>query len=184
MQKGSWIRQMFEEGARLKALHGAENVFDFSLGNPILEPPQEVHIELLNLLNNPQSGMHRYMPNAGFTETCEYVADIMRHETSYPFESEDVVMCVGAGGGLNVVFKSLLESGDEVLTLAPFFVEYAAYARNHGGLLRTASTTSEFQPDLNSIEEKLNEKTKIVLINSPNNPTGAVYSQQTLDAVS
>ena len=183
MQKGSWIRQMFEEGARLKALHGAENVFDFSLGNPILEPPQEVHIELLNLINNPQSGMHRYMPNAGFPETCEYVAGIMRHETGYPFESEDVVMCVGAGGGLNVVFKALLEPGDEVLTLAPYFVEYGAYARNHGGLLTTASTTSEFQPDLNSIEEKLNEKTKIVLINSPNNPTGAVYSQQTLDAL-
>ncbi|MCS5553843.1 MAG: pyridoxal phosphate-dependent aminotransferase, partial [SAR324 cluster bacterium] len=95
MQKGSWIRQMFEEGARLKALHGAENVFDFSLGNPILEPPQQVHIELLKVLNNPQSGMHRYMPNAGFPETCEYVAGIMRHETGYPFESEDVVMCVG-----------------------------------------------------------------------------------------
>ena len=183
MQKGSWIRQMFEEGARLKALHGAENVFDFSLGNPILEPPQEVHIELLNLLNNPQSGMHRYMPNAGFHETCEYVAGIMSHETGYPFKSEDVVMCVGAGGGLNVVFKALLEPGDEVLTLAPYFVEYGSYARNHGGLLITASTTSEFQPDLNSIEEKLNEKTKIVLINSPNNPTGVVYSQQTLDAL-
>ena len=127
--------------------------------------------------------MHRYMPNAGFPETCEYVAGTMRHETGYPFESEDVVMCVGAGGGLNVVFKALLEPGDEVLTLAPYFVEYGAYARNHGGLLTTASTTSEFQPNLNSIEEKLNEKTKIVLINSPNNPTGAVYSQQTLDAL-
>ncbi len=183
MQKGSWIRQMFEEGTRLKALHGVENVFDFSLGNPILEPPQEVHIELLNLLNNPQSGMHRYMPNKGFHETCEYVADIMRHETGYPFESEDVVMCVGAGGGLNVVFKALLEPGDEVLTLAPFFVEYGAYARNHGGLLTTASTNSEFQPDLSSVEEKMNERTKIVLINSPNNPTGTVYSQQTLDAM-
>ena len=174
MEKGSWIRQMFEEGTRLKALHGTENVFDFSLGNPILEPPQEVHDELLNLLNNPQSGMHRYMPNKGFPETCEYVANIMRHETGYAFESEDVVMCVGAGGGLNVVFKALLEPGDEVLTLAPFFVEYAAYARNHGGLLTTASTTSEFQPDLSSVEEKMNEKTKIVLINSPNNPTGTV----------
>ena len=183
MEKGSWIRQMFEEGARLKSLHGVENVFDFSLGNPILEPPQEVHIELLNLLNNPQSGMHRYMPNKGFPETCEYVANIMHHETGYPFESEDVVMCVGAGGGLNVVFKALLESGDEVLTLAPFFVEYAAYARNHGGLLTTANTNSEFQPDLSSVEEKMNEKTKIVLINSPNNPTGTVYSQQTLDAM-
>ena len=174
---------MFEEGTRLKALHGAENVFDFSLGNPILEPPQEVHIELLNLLNNPQSGMHRYMPNAGFPETCEYVAGIMRRETGYLFESEDVVMCVGAGGGLNVVFKALLEPGDEVLTLAPFFVEYAAYARNHGGLLTTASTNSEFQPDLSSVEEKMNEKTKIVLINSPNNPTAVSYTHLTLPTI-
>ena len=183
MQKGSWIRQMFEEGTRLKALHGAENVFDFSLGNPILEPPQEVHIELSNLLNNPQSGMHRYMPNAGFPETREYVAGIMSQETGYTFESEDVVMSVGAGGGLNVVFKALLEPGDEVLTLAPYFVEYGAYVRNHGGLLTTAKTTSEFQPDLSSIEENLKEKTKIVLINSPNNPTGVVYSQQILDSL-
>ena len=183
MQKGSWIRQMFEEGSRLKALHGSENVFDFSLGNPIIEPPQEVHIELLNLINKPQSGMHRYMPNAGFPETRDYIAGIMSQEVSYPFVSEDIVMCVGAGGGLNVVFKALLEPEDEVLTLAPYFVEYEAYARNHGGLLSTAKTTSEFQPDLNSIEDKLNEKTKIVLINSPNNPTGAVYSQKTLDSL-
>ena len=94
MQKGSWIRQMFEEGARLKALHGVENVFDFSLGNPILEPPQEVHIELINLLNNPQSGIHRYMPNAGFPETCEFFAGIMRHETGYPFVSEDEAISI------------------------------------------------------------------------------------------
>ncbi len=183
MQKGSWIRQMFEEGARLKALHGEENIYDFSLGNPILEPPQEVHIELINLLKNPQIGMHRYMPNGGFPETCKYVAGLMLQETGYPFESEDVVMSVGAGGGLNVVFKALLEPGDEVLTLAPYFVEYGVYARNHGGLLTTAGTTSEFQPDLSSIEENLSEKTKIVLINSPNNPTGAVYSQQILDSL-
>ncbi len=183
MQKGSWIRQMFEEGTRLKAAFGAENVFDFSLGNPILEPPEEVHIELLKLFNNPESGMHRYMPNAGLSETCEYVAGIMRHETGYSFESEDVVMCVGAGGGLNVVLKALLEPGDEVLTLRPYFVEYGAYAQNHRGILKTASTTSEFQPNLDSIEEMLTDKTKVVLINSPNNPTGAVYSQQTLDAL-
>ena len=107
------------------------------------------------------------MPNAGFPETRDYIAGIMSQEVAYPFVSEDIVMCVGAGGGLNVVFKALLEPEDEVLTLAPYFVEYEAYVRNHGGLLSTAKTTSEFQPDLNSIEDKLNEKTKIVLINSP-----------------
>ncbi|MBL4824952.1 MAG: pyridoxal phosphate-dependent aminotransferase [SAR324 cluster bacterium] len=181
MERGSWIRQMFEAGTRLKAEYGAENVFDFSLGNPILEPPQQVHEQLRLLLEKPQSGMHRYMPNAGFLETREYVASIMQNETGLPFESEDVVMCVGAGGGLNVVFKALLEAGDEVLALAPYFVEYGAYVQNHGGLLTLVKTTPEFQPDLDSIEASLSARTKIVIINTPNNPTGAVYSQQTLD---
>ena len=123
---------MFEAGARLKAEHGAENVFDFSLGNPILEPPQQVHEQLRLLLENPGPGMHRYMPNAGFEETREFIAGVMRDETGHPFGCEDVVMCVGAGGGLNVVFKALLEAGDEVLALTPYFVEYGAYVQNHG----------------------------------------------------
>ncbi|MEC7887513.1 MAG: pyridoxal phosphate-dependent aminotransferase [SAR324 cluster bacterium] len=181
MEKGSWIRQMFEAGARLKAEHGVENVFDFSLGNPILEPPQQVHEQLRLLLENPEPGMHRYMPNAGFEETREFIAGVMRDETGHPFGCEDVVMCVGAGGGLNVVFKALLEAGDEVLALTPYFVEYGAYVQNHGGRLILAETTAEFQPDLDSIEASLSEQTKILIINSPNNPTGAVYSQQTLD---
>ena len=181
MVKGSWIRQMFEAGARLKAEHGAENVFDFSLGNPILEPPEEVHEQIKRLLEKSERGMHRYMPNAGFGETREFIAGVMRDETGYPFGSEDIVMCVGAGGGLNVVFKALLEAGDEVLALTPYFVEYGAYVQNHGGRLTLAETTSEFQPDLDSIEASLSEHTKIVIINSPNNPTGAVYSQQILD---
>ena len=181
MVKGSWIRQMFEAGARLKAEHGAENVFDFSLGNPILEPPEQVHEQIKRLLEKSEHGMHRYMPNAGFGETREFIAGVMRDETGYPFGSEDIVMCVGAGGGLNVVFKALLEAGDEVLALTPYFVEYGAYVQNHGGRLTLAETTSEFQPDLDSIEASLSEHTKIVIINSPNNPTGAVYSQQILD---
>jgi len=181
IEKGSWIRQMFEEGARLKEKHGAENVFDFSLGNPILEPPEEVNIELSKLLEHPEPGIHRYMPNAGFAETREYVASIMNDETGHPFEKEDIVMCVGAAGGLNVVFKSLLEPGDEVLALAPFFVDYGTYAQNHGGFLKTAHTNPEFQPDLESIEANLSKRTKILIINSPNNPTGAVYSQNTLN---
>ena len=181
MEGGSWIRQMFEAGARLKAEHGEENVFDFSLGNPILEPPQKVHEQLRILLKKPELGMHRYMPNAGFPETRQFIADIMRKETNLSFEKEDVVMCVGAGGGLNVVFKALLEPGDEVLALAPYFVEYGAYVQNHGGCLTLAKTNPEFQPDLDSIEASLSERTKIVIINSPNNPTGAVYSQEILD---
>ena len=183
MQRGSWIRQMFEAGARLKAEHGAENIFDFSLGNPILEPPHQVHEQLRLLLENPEQGMHRYMSNAGFGETREFIAGVMCDETGLHFVSEDVVMCVGAGGGLNVVFKALLDAGDEVLTLTPYFVEYGAYVHNHGGRLTLAKTKEDFQPDLDSIESSLSELTKIVIINSPNNPTGAVYSQQTLDEV-
>ena len=183
IESGSWIREMFENGERLKLEKGPENVFDFSLGNPILEPPENVHQEIIRLLKTPSKGMHRYMPNAGYFETREFIAGIMKEETGLPFESEDVVMCVGAGGGLNVVFKSLLEPGDEVLALTPYFVEYKAYVQNHGGSLSLAKTTPEFQPDLNSIEAALNQQTKIVLINSPNNPTGAVYLQETLDSL-
>jgi aspartate aminotransferase len=140
-----------------------------------------VHEQIKRLLEKSEHGIHRYMPNAGFGETREFIAGVMRDETGYPFGSEDIVMCVGAGGGLNVVFKALLEAGDEVLALTPYFVEYGAYVQNHGGRLTLAETTSEFQPDLDSIEASLSEHTKIVIINSPNNPTGAVYSQQILD---
>ena len=181
IENGSWIREMFEVGERLKKERGTENVFDFSLGNPILEPPEKFHKELLNLIKFPKKGMHRYMPNAGFNETREFIAGLMKDETGLNFENEDIVMSVGAGGGLNVVFKSLLNYGDQVLTLAPYFVEYSAYVQNHGGSLSLVQTTPEFQPDLDSIEAAINEFTKIVIINSPNNPTGAVYSQETLN---
>ena len=181
LERGSWIREMFEVGTKLKEEKGEENVFDFSLGNPILEPPKKVHIELLKLLKFPKEGMHRYMPNAGFYETREFIAGLMRDETGLSFESEDVVMSVGAGGGLNVVIKSLLEPGDEVLALTPYFVEYKAYVQNHGGRLILAQTSPKFQIDLDSVDAALNKKTKIVIINSPNNPTGVVYSQESID---
>ncbi len=181
LENGSWIREMFEVGTKLKEEKGEENVFDFSLGNPILEPPEKFHFELLNLLKSPKKGMHRYMPNAGFYETREFISGVMRDETGLPFESKDIVMTVGAGGGLNVVLKSLLEPGEEVLALAPYFVEYKAYVQNHGGCLSIAQTTPEFQIDLDSIDSALNKKTKIVIINSPNNPTGVVYSQESID---
>ena len=181
LESGSWIRDMFEVGARLKAEKGEENVFDFSLGNPILEPPEKVHIELINLLKFPKEGMHRYMSNAGFSETREFIAGLMNDETGLSFVSKDIVMSAGAGGGLNVVLKSLLNRGDEVLALAPYFVEYKAYVQNHGGCLSIVQTTPEFQIDLDNIEASLNQNTKIVIINSPNNPTGVVYSQESID---
>jgi len=181
IQRSSWVREMFEEGARLKALHGAENVHDFSLGNPILEPPPEFHQELRKLLENPEPGQHRYMHNAGFPETREYVAAQMQGETGLAFEAGDVVMCIGAGGGLNVVLKTLLDPEDEVVALTPFFVEYGFYTKNHGGTFTPVPTTPEFQPDLEVLEAAIGAKTKVVLVNTPNNPTGVVYPQETLD---
>ena len=109
LENSSWIREMFEVGERLKNEKGLENVFDFSLGNPILEPPKEVHIELLKLLKFPEKGMHRYMPNAGYYETRSFIAGLMKYETGLSFKCDDIVMTVGAGGGLNVIFKALLE---------------------------------------------------------------------------
>ena len=183
MKRSSWIREMFEEGARMKSIHGEDQVYDFSLGNPILEPPPEVHERIKEILRQPEPGMHRYMSNAGYMETREKLAMQLRKETGLAFEADDVVMCVGAGGGLNVVMKALLDPGDEVLVPKPYFVEYSAYARNHGGLLKTVPTTEEFQPDPQAFAKALNPRTKIVLINTPNNPTGVVYTQVVLNEI-
>ncbi len=183
MQNASWIREMFEKGQRLKELHGEDQVFDFSLGNPIMEPPAQVHAVLRQLLEEDQKGQHRYMPNQGFPATREFIAQELREETGLAFETADVTMCVGAGGGLNSLFKALLNPGEEVLALAPYFMEYGAYAQNHQGKLTIAKTDAAFQPDLEQIERTLTPHTKIVMINSPNNPTGAVYPQATLNAL-
>ncbi len=185
LERSSWIRQMFETGTRLKQEHGTDNVFDFSLGNPMLEPPPEVHQALHQLLDDSSPGQHRYMPNGGFPHVREFLADEMKREhAGMPFTREDVVCCVGAGGGLNVVLKALLNPGDEVIALAPYFVEYDFYVQNHGGVLKVSSTTPEsFLPDLQALEATITEKTRALLVNSPNNPTGVVYSQPVLDAL-
>ena len=183
MQRSSWIRQMFEEGARLKALHGADQVHDFSIGNPVLEPPAAFHEALRGLLETPAPGLHRYMPNAGYPEVRAYEAAELKNATALEFVAEDIVMCCGAGGGLNVVLKAMLDPGDEVIALAPYFVEYGFYAQNHGGVLKPVSTNARFQPDLNALDAAIGPQTKVVLVNSPNNPTGVVYSQETLDAL-
>ena len=181
MKGSSWIRKMFEEGARLKAELGAENVFDFSLGNPVLEPPPEVHEAFRAALDEGTPGRHRYMPNAGFPDVRARVAEHLTGDFGVAFTAERVLMCVGAGGGLNVVFKALLDPGDEVVVLAPYFPEYQFYVDNHDGKIVPVPTTREFQPDLEAIGSALTERTAAVLINSPNNPTGAVYEQETLE---
>jgi len=182
MEGSSMIRRLFEEGARLKALHGAEAVHDFSLGNPMLEPPARFREALLELLKPGRPGLHRYIPNAGLPEVREYVAAELKAETGLPFAMPHVVMVCGAGGGLNVVFKAMLNPGDEVISPAPYFVEYDAYASNHGGKLVRAKTLPDFQLDLGTLDAAVTPRTRAVILNSPNNPTGVVYPEPALRA--
>ncbi|MBI4615979.1 MAG: pyridoxal phosphate-dependent aminotransferase [Planctomycetes bacterium] len=180
LDASSWIRRMFEEGERLRAERGAENVFDFSLGNPILEPPARFREELRRLANDPAPGMHRYMPNAGYPETRAAIATYYARETGLSFAADDVLMTCGAAGGLNVVFKTILDPGDEVVVLSPYFVEYRFYVTNHGGRTVTVPTGPRFQLDAGRIAEAIGNRTKAVLVNSPNNPTGVVYPRADL----
>jgi len=180
MEKGSWIRKMFEQGALLKAQHGAENVFDFSLGNPNLEPPQEVNRELIHILNQSIPALHGYMSNAGYPETRQAVADFLSKENGLPFTDQEVIMTCGAAGALNVVLKALMEPGDELIVLSPYFVEYLFYTDNVQGVPKVVPTGPDFSLDIKAIEQALTPKTKAVLINSPNNPTGKVYDEKSL----
>ena len=183
MKGSSWIRKMFEEGARLKAEVGADRVFDFSLGNPVIEPPPEVKQAFREALDDASPGLHRYMPNAGIPAVRAAVAEFLARDHGVPFTPDRLLMCVGAGGGLNVVLKSLLDPGDEVVVLAPYFPEYAFYIDNHGGRMVEVPAGPGFLPDLDAIGKALTPRTAAVLVNSPNNPTGVVYEQETLDAL-
>ncbi|MQF66276.1 pyridoxal phosphate-dependent aminotransferase [SAR202 cluster bacterium AC-647-P02_OGT_505m] len=180
MEQGSWIRKMFEEGISLKRQFGEENVFDLSLGNPVIDPPQEFFSKLKSIADNPISGMHRYMPNAGLLETREAVAGQLTDETMIAFTANDIIMTCGAGGALNVVMKTLMDPGDEFVIFAPFFVEYHFYADNHGGSCKVVPPDRNFLPDLDAFRDAVTPKTRGVLINSPNNPTGVLYSSEVL----
>ncbi|RUM36594.1 MAG: pyridoxal phosphate-dependent aminotransferase [Desulfobulbus sp.] len=182
-EKSSWIRKMFEEGAKMKAEFGAENVFDFSLGNPDVPPPAKFGEVLTDLATHDKPGVHSYMPNGGYPYVREALAGKLSQEQSVDLGMADVLMTCGAAGGLNVIMKSLLDPGAEVIILSPFFVEYNFYVDNHGGVTKIVATDDEFNIDLAAIEAALSEKTKVVLINSPNNPTGQVYSAASLKAL-
>ncbi len=182
-EKSSWIRKMFEEGARLKAEFGEKNVFDFSLGNPDVAPPWQFYQTLREVVEDDLPGSHGYMPNGGYPFVREALASRLSEEQGVSMEGGDILMSCGAAGGLNVVMKALLDPGDEVIILAPFFVEYNFYVDNHGGVTRVVKTDEQFNLDLDAIEEALTEKTKAVLVNSPNNPTGQVYSGESLQAL-
>lgn len=180
MEKSSWIRKMFEEGIRLKKEFGEDNVFDLSLGNPVIEPPEEVQKALVQAASDQTKGLHRYMPNAGFQDVREAIAKTLSTETQVTVSANDLVMVCGAAGGLNITLKTLLDAGDEVITFAPFFVEYIFYADNHGGKAVSVNTNTDFTLNFDALKKALNDKTKAVIINSPNNPTGVVYSREQL----
>jgi aspartate aminotransferase len=178
IQNSSWIRKMFEEGARLKKEHGAGNVFDFSLGNPNLEPVAQVKAAIAEAAAVHAPGIHGYMPNAGLPAVREAVARKIREDEGVDIDETGIVMTTGAGGALNVILKTILNPGDEVLIPKPFFVEYLFYADNHGGKAVLVPTLPDFSLDLSAIEAAVTVKTAAVLINSPNNPTGRVYTEQ------
>jgi len=175
MEDSSWVRRMFEEGEELKRQHGEENVFDFSLGNPEMEPPSSLKRELKALADHPITGMHRYMPNSGYSQTRNAIATFLKEETGLPFEEKHLVMTVGAAGGLNVALKALLDEGEEVIVPSPYFAEFKFYIDNAGGRMRLVETHDDFSLNLKALEKAIGKKTKVVLINTPNNPTGVVY---------
>jgi len=171
---------MFEEGNARRAKYGAENVFDFSLGNPRIEPPAKFKEVLMELAADTSPGLHMYMSNAGLLETRKAVADYIGGQNGMPFGPDDIIMTVGASGALNVVLKTILDPGDEVIIPSPYFMEYNFYVDNFSGLPRVVTTNKDFSLDLSAIENAMNSNTKAVLINNPNNPSGAVYPEQDL----
>jgi aspartate aminotransferase len=180
MDQEGWTRKMFEAGIRMKKEYGVENVYDFSLGNPEVEPPAALSGRLIEMLEHPTAGMHRYMPNNGYESVREEVAAYLAERTGLPFMAIHVFMTVGCAGGLNILFKAMLNRGDEVVLPSPFFWEFKNYIENFGAVPKIVETRPDFQLDLAAIEAAITNRTKAVLINSPNNPTGAVYSADSL----
>ena len=184
IKNSSWIRKMFEEGERLKKEHGENKVFDLSLGNPVFEPAVKVKETIKELLSDNYRGFHRYMPNAGFPETRSYIAEKLNRESQSNLSFQDIIMTVGAGGALNIVIKTLCNPGDEIITLTPYFPEYNAYANNFDARLVPVHTNDQFKFDFQLLEKAINAKTRIVLINSPNNPSGVVYPKKAIQKLS
>src|SRR5262244_3036374 len=179
LSKASWIRRMFEEGARLKQERGADKVFDFTLGNPEIEPPPAVLAAARRVLESTEPHLHAYMPNAGHPRVREAVAKRLQAATGLPYTANHVLMTVGAGAALNTVLKALLDPGDEVVTVAPFFAEYTFYAQNHGGKLVVVQPKANLTPDIARLEAAITPKTRAILVNSPNNPSGVIYPAST-----
>ncbi len=185
VQNNSAIRAMFEEGKKMAAVYGKENVYDFSLGNPSVPAPEAVRQAILDILEEEDENMiHGYMSNAGFEDVREAIAESLNRRFKTSFRLENIMMTVGAASGMNVILKTLLNPGDEVIAFAPYFMEYGSYVRNYDGVLTVVSPNTEtFQPNLSEFAEKVTAKTKAVIINTPNNPTGVVYSAETLTRI-
>ena len=178
------IRKMFEEGALLKKKYGEDNVYDFSIGNPDLDPPAEVVEAIKEIAADTSPMCHGYMPNPGYMQARQAMAEKTSLEQGTAVPADCVIMSVGAAGAMNCVFKALLNDGDEVIVPAPYFAEYGHYCANHGGTLRPVPTKNDFSLDTDAIKAALTEKTAAVIINSPNNPTGRIYSREEIQALS
>jgi len=183
LASSSMIRKMFEEGIQLKKQHGADKVFDFSLGNPDVDPPQAFHNLFVKLANEDEKGSHGYMPNAGYPFVRESLAKKVNKEQNVNIDASFIVMSAGAAGGLNAVFKTICNPEDEVIVSRPYFMEYRAYTANHGAKLVEVDSLDDFNLNLENIKNAINEKTAAIIVNSPNNPTGKVYSKDALDSL-
>jgi aspartate aminotransferase len=180
LENASWIRRMFEEGIRLKQERGADAICDFSLGNPDVEPPPAVVDALRRVVAGNRAGSHGYMPNPGYSDVRAAVAEKLSKETGLGFTAEDVFMTVGSAGACNVILKSILDPGDEVIVLMPFFPEYQFYITNHGGRMVPVETDETFLPDADRIAAAITPRTRAIVLNTPNNPTGRVYPESVL----
>ena len=183
MKESSWIRRMFEAGIELREAHGAENVFDLSLGNPLLEPPAEFRAELARLAADKTPNTHRYMPNGGFPGVRASVAEALAEESGVPVTGAEILMTVGAAGAINTILRSILDEGDEVVLLAPYFGEYPFYIQHQTGVAKTAACDDNWLPDITSLESAIGPRTRALIINSPNNPTGVIYPEASIAAI-
>jgi aspartate aminotransferase len=186
VSQSSIIRAMFEEGKKLADIYGEENVFDFSLGNPNVEPPEDIKKAVIEILNEESPNLiHGYMSNSGYEDVRQKIADSINKKYNLKLTEKNLVMTCGAAGGLNIIFKTILNPSEEVITFSPFFGEYENYVSNFGGkLVIVPSNTDNFEPDLNALEDKINKNTRAIIINSPNNPTGVVYSEKIIKDLS
>lgn len=182
VQNNSAIRMMFEEGNKLRAKYGADKVYDFSLGNPSVPAPEAVNKAILELVTQePSTVLHGYMSNAGFEDVRQTIAESLNRRFGTDFAAKNLIMTVGAASGLNIILKTILNPGDEVIVFAPYFLEYGAYVKNYDGkLVEISPNTETFQPNLMELEEKITANTKAVIVNTPHNPTGVVYSEETI----